>query len=108
MLKDLKGDERLLLLKFVCSFAWADLEVRDAERKLVHRMVKKLALSPDEAKQVESWLSIPPKPEEVDPNRIPREHRKLFLDAAREMIAADGEIDENERENLELFEMLLK
>lgn len=44
----------------------------------------------------------------MDPNRIPREHRKLFLDAAREMIAADGEIDENERENLELFEMLLK
>ncbi len=107
MLSDLKGEERLLLLKFVCSFAWADLEVKASEKKLVRRLVAKLGLSADESKQVESWLEMPPKAEEVDPNRVPREHRKLFLDAARQMVMVDGELEENERENLELFEMLL-
>lgn len=107
MLKKLKKDERLLLLKFVCAFAWADLEVKASERALVKKLVSKLKLDADEAKQVDGWLKRPPKPEEVDPNRIPLAHKKLFLDSARQMIAVDGEIDEAERENLELLEQLL-
>jgi tellurite resistance protein len=107
MLAKLKKDERLLLLKFVCAFAWADLEVKDSEKKLVRRMIAKLGLDGDEAKQVEGWLKRPPKPEEIDPNRVPRAHKQLFLDAARQMIAIDGEIDPAERENLELLEQLL-
>jgi uncharacterized tellurite resistance protein B-like protein len=107
MLAKLKKDERLLLLKFVCAFAWADLEVKDSEKKLVRRMIHNLKLDEDEAKKVEGWLKRPPKPEEIDPNRVPRAHKKLFLDAARQMIAVDGEIDPAERENLELLEQLL-
>lgn len=108
MLKKLSRDDRLLLLRFVCSFAWADLEVRDAEKKFVNRLVDKLGLDEAERKQVAAWLRVPPAPEDVDPAKVPREHRKLFLDAAREMIGADGEIAPDERENLELFEALLK
>ena len=108
MLSELDASERMLLLKFVCSFAWADLEIRGAERKMVKRLVKKLELSSTEAEQVEEWLKTPPTADEVDPNRVPRAHRKLFLDAARQMAAADGEIDPAEQENLELFEALLK
>ncbi len=108
MLSDLDESERMLLLKFVCSFAWADLEIRGSERTLVHRMVKSLKLTDDEAAKVEEWLKTPPKAEEVDPNRVPRAHRQLFIDAARQVIAADGEIDPAEKENLELFEALLK
>lgn len=107
MLKQLKKPERLLLLKFVCAFAWADLEVKDSERALVKRLIGKLGLDAEEAKQVEQWLKKPPKPEEIDPNKVPRAHKQLFLDAARQMIAIDGEIDPAERENLELLEQLL-
>jgi len=107
MLAKLKKEERLLLLKFVCAFAWADLEVKDSEKKLARRMIAKFKLDEDEAKQVEGWLKRPPKPEEVDPNRVPRAHKELFLDAARQMISVDGEIDPAERENLELLEQLL-
>jgi uncharacterized membrane protein YebE (DUF533 family) len=107
MLTKLKKEERMLLLKFVCAFAWADLEVQDSERALVKRMIKKLGLDADEAKQVGEWLKKPPKPEEVDPNKIPRAHKELFLESARAMIAADGHIDPAERENLELLEQLL-
>ncbi len=106
-LSKLPKEERLQLMKFVCSFAWADLEIADQERRFVHKLVKKLHLDADEAKQVERWLELPPRPEEVDPAGVPHAHRSLFLNAAREVIAADGTISEEERENFALLEQLL-
>ena len=107
MLDQLSKKDRLLLLEFVCAFAWADLEVQREERAFVHKLVKKLKLSADEAKQVDEWLKLPPKPEDVDPNKVPKKHRKLFLDTARALISADGRIDEAEAEDFELLEQLL-
>lgn len=107
-LSTLSQKDRLRLIRFVCSFAWADLEVQPRERTFVHKLVKRLKLDADEAKQVNAWLEVPPKPEEVDPQRIPPEHRQLFLATVKQVIAADGRIDEGERESLEVFEKLLQ
>lgn len=107
MLGKLDREDRLRLMKFVCSFAWADLRIADQERKFVHKMMRKLHLDDADAKQVERWLELPPRADEVDPNDIPREHRKLFLEVARDTIAADGDVTEEERENLALLETLL-
>ena len=106
-LQKLDKAERLTLMKFVCSFAWADLEIADQERRFVHKLVKKLGLDADEARQVDKWLELPPRIEEVDPALVPHAHRTLFLTAAREVIAADGTISEEERENFSLLEQLL-
>ena len=38
MLEGLDARQRLQLIKFVCSFAWADLEVRPEERSFVARL----------------------------------------------------------------------
>lgn len=108
MLDKLDREERMRLMRFVCSFAWADLQVQSAERAFVKKLVKELHLSPDERKQVDRWLEVPPAPEEVDPMSIPRAHRELFLDAARATIASDGRIDAAEHETLSLLEQLLK
>lgn len=107
-LAKLKKEDRLRLMRFVCSFAWADLEVKASEKKLVHKMVKSLKLNKDEAKQVEKWLQLPPKAEEVDPAEIPRAHRQLFLDTVKAMIVADGEIAEEEAESFRLLQMLMR
>ncbi|MEZ4375236.1 MAG: TerB family tellurite resistance protein [Polyangiaceae bacterium] len=107
MLETLSKDDRLLLLKFVCAFAWADLQVQKQERQFVHRLVKQLKLEKDEAKLVDGWLANPPTPEEVDPATVPRKHRKLFLDTAKKLIESDGNIDPNEAEIFELLEQLL-
>lgn len=93
-------------MKFVCSFAWADLEVQDQERDFVAKMIKHLELE-DESKLIESWLRHPPAPEEVDPTDVPAEHRELFLDAVRRLVASDDHIDPKEAETLALFEQLL-
>jgi uncharacterized membrane protein YebE (DUF533 family) len=69
--------------------------------------MEQLELDADEKEKVADWLTFPPAPEEVDPTQIPLEHRKLFLNAIQQMVAADGIIDEEERVNLELFKMLL-
>ncbi len=106
-LSDLTQEDRLRLVKFVCSFAWADLEIADTERRFVQKLMRRLKLDPEERALVNEWLDVPPRPEELDPTEIPREHRALFLSVAREMIEADGEVSDEEVENLKLFEQLL-
>ena len=107
-LQKLSRDDRLRLMRFVCSFAWADLEVKKTERALVHKMAKKLGLHADELAMVEEWLKVPPRADDVDPQSIPHSQRKLFLDAARQMIAVDGEIDPEEKESFAILAELLQ
>lgn len=103
---ELDREDRLRLMRFVCSFAWADLEVQDDEKQVVEKLIKTLDLEEDRA-QIEGWLRSPPPPEDVDPTRVPRQHRELFLEAARAIFAADGVIDPKEQENFELLEQLM-
>jgi uncharacterized tellurite resistance protein B-like protein len=108
MVSSLAPEERLRLMKFVCSLAWADLEVQSEERAFVRRMSSRVGLSPAEIAQVDAWLQVPPHVEDVDPAEIPREHRKLFLDTLRELVLADGSVDEQEQASLALLEDLLE
>lgn len=107
-MQTLDREDRLRLVKFICSFAWADLEVQDAERKFVRKLVKELGLDDADRAQVERWLEVPPPAEEVDPAEIPRGHRQLFLDTARAIIVSDGKVDADEAESFALLEALLK
>ena len=108
MLDQLSGPDRLLLLKFLCAFAWADLEVSERERRFVTGLISRFALSPDEAKRVGEWLDVAPSPGSVDPKQIPREHRQVFIDAVRAIIYADRKVDPEERANLEQLKAALE
>jgi len=108
MLSSLDRDARLQLMKFVCSFAWADLEVNEAERNFVHDLIERLQLDPDERDAVEAWLSSPPDPDEIYPQEIPVEHREIFLKTTLALIAADGELAEAETENYNLLSQLVR
>jgi uncharacterized tellurite resistance protein B-like protein len=105
---ELSKDDRLRLMRFVCSFAWADLNVHEKERRFVRSLMKKLKLNASESKQVEEWLKVPPRPEEVDPQMVPPEHRALFLSAVGDVIAADGEVHPEERESFILLDELIR
>ena len=94
-------------MKFVCSFAWTDLEVNQEERNLVERMLARSGMSDGDCETVRGWLAVPPPTEEIDPLEIPVEHRELFLNAARAMVAVDGVVREGERDILDLFEELM-
>lgn len=98
---------RLNLLKFVCSFAWTDLKVAQAERDLVMRIAGRLNLTDQELQQVGEWLKVPPPEEEIDPTTVPREHRQLFLQAAELAVQADGRVVPAERDAMALFRDLL-
>jgi hypothetical protein len=95
-------------MKFVCSFVWVDLEVKQAERDLVASMILKLKLDEDEKRQVAEWLESPPPPESVDPTRIPRAHRIKFLRAVESIVAVDGEVSPEERDCLLMFAQLIR
>ena len=107
MLDKMSAEDKLRLIKFLCSFAWADLRIEPSERDFVRKLVRRLALEDDEREQAEAWLTYPPIEDDLDPNEIPTEHRKLFLDAAMEMVTADGVVDEMEVQNLAIFELLM-
>ena len=106
-MQELDPADRLQLLDFVCSFAWADLRIRPQEREFMTRLIRRLDLPQDERLAVDAMLSHPPRAEDIDPMDVPREHRKLFLQTVKQMVLADGEIDPAEAEQLDLFEELL-
>ncbi|MBW2275441.1 MAG: TerB family tellurite resistance protein [Deltaproteobacteria bacterium] len=108
MLDQLDRVQRLRLMRFVCSFAWADLQIQPEERRFVSDLVGRLELEEEERQRVKGWLEVPPSPEEIDPTAVPHAHRRIFVDAIKGVIAADGEINFEERSALELFEMLLR
>ena len=100
--------DRVKLMKFVCSFAWADLDVGRTEREFVLGLVDGLGLDATERLQVNGWLQCPPNPDEVDPQDVPEEHRGFFLSAARALVERDGKITPEEAESLALFEQHLQ
>ena len=108
MLDALNREDRLQLMRFVCSFAWADLEIADAERDFIVKMVVRLGLDDEEQEQVAKWLELPPRADDLDPADIPKEHRQLFLDAAKAMIMSDGNVEDVEAENLIILDHLLR
>jgi len=107
-LASLDRAERLQLLRFVASFAWADLEVSQEERDYVNGLVARMGLDEEEKRAVEGWLKLPPRPDDLDPALVPIEHRQLFIDAAKETIAADGKINQDELDNLAVLQQLLR
>lgn len=108
MLKELEAQQRMQLMKFVCSFAWADLQVHPHERAYVAKLVHRLDLDREERAQVDRWLEVPPHAHEVDPTSIPLEHRKTFVESIIGIIESDGIVTEEERESLGLFQHLLR
>ncbi len=108
MLDRLNREDRLQLMRFVCSFAWADLEITDREREFIVKMVIRLGLDEEEQVQVAQWLEVPPRADDLDPGDIPKEHRQLFLDAAKAMILSDGTVEDVEAENLVILDQLLR
>ena len=99
--------ERLQLLRFVCAAIWSDLEVSPSERSFTLSLALRLGLPEDEMRLVTEWLETPPKPDDVDPNDVPREHRSLFLEAVAEAMRADEAVDPPEAESLRLLRELL-
>ncbi|MBN2798290.1 MAG: TerB family tellurite resistance protein [Deltaproteobacteria bacterium] len=100
-------EDRLRLLRFVCSFAWADLDVNTSERDYVHQLTERLHLTEDEKVLVEAWLVVPPPAEDIDPFDIPEEQRQAVLEAAAALIRADGQVAQAELENFMLLEALI-
>lgn len=107
-LDDLDSESRLRLMRFVCSFAWADLQIADTEKDFVRGLMGKLGLDAAERAEAETWLEVPPRPEDIDPTDIPHEHRQVFLNTILQVVGADGVVAPDEVELLALLEQLLR
>ena len=63
-MKQLFVEEKLLLMKFVCVFAWADFQIHPAERRFIEKLMDELELNIQSRNCVYGWLQHPPRPEE--------------------------------------------
>ncbi len=104
---NLSRQDTMRLLAFVCSFAWADHHIQQEERSFVEDLVDRLGLDDEDREQVAQWLKLPPRPEEIDPQLVPLEHRELFIAVAKKLVSADGYVAEGEADTLALFQELL-
>jgi len=107
MLDQLDRRDRLRLVQFVCSFAWADLEIQPEERVFIARLIRRLELGDEEDLQVQQWLDRPPSLDDLDPTSIPAAHRRFFVEAIEGLIGADGDVADEERESFDIFKQLL-
>ncbi len=107
MFEALSHGDRMLLLRFVCAFAWTDLEIKDGARKFVQRLMDRMQLSKEDRSEVDSWLHVAPSPETTNPKLVPKEHRRVFLDSVRALIYADGEVEAEERDRFERLRQAL-
>jgi uncharacterized tellurite resistance protein B-like protein len=107
MFDQLSRDERMLLLRFVCAFAWTDLEIKEGERKFVTRLMDRMQLPAEDRAEAEAYLHVAPSPEATNPKLVPPEHRRIFIDAVRALIYADGSVDAEERERFEKLQAAL-
>jgi uncharacterized tellurite resistance protein B-like protein len=107
MLDKIDKTTRLRLLRIVAAAAWVDGEVDERERAFVEKLLARLPLGEDERKTVRGYLDSPPHPAEIDPNKIPREHREMLMSLVSELVHADGKVSEEELEAFRELETLL-
>ncbi|HVU03799.1 MAG TPA: TerB family tellurite resistance protein [Polyangiaceae bacterium] len=107
MLDKLDRTTRLRLLRILAAAAWVDGEVEDRERAFVEKILTKLPIGEDERKTVRGYLDSPPHPAEVDPNKIPHEHREMLVGLVSDLVKADGKVDPEEEQALEDLKALL-
>ena len=102
-LDQLSEAERVELMRFLCSFAWADGEVQAPERELLERVLGGLKLGAQARAEVTAWLFSPPDMTGFDFAAIPAEKRQLFLDQAFAIASAHGGLAAEELRHLEMF-----
>jgi uncharacterized tellurite resistance protein B-like protein len=101
MFEQLSRDDRMLLLRFVCAFAWTDLTIAEGERKFVARLMDRMQLSAEDRAEVAGYLHVAPAPESTNPKLVPAAHRRIFIDSVRALIYSDGDVDPEERDRFE-------
>lgn len=107
MLDKIDRATRLRLLRIVAAAAWVDGEVEDRERAFVEKLLTKIPMDEDDRKTVRGYLDRPPHPAEVDPTKIPREHRETLMGLISELVHADGTVGDAELEAFHELEVLL-
>lgn len=100
-LQGMNAQTRKKLVQLACVAAWSDMDLAESEREVVMGLAMEMALDEDDLDEVKTWLKRPPP--EFDPYDIPTAHRTEFVAAFRKVIEADGRIDPEESEAIQLI-----
>lgn len=107
MLDKLDRTTRLRLLRVLTAAAWVDGEVQPEERAFYEKLLDKLPLSKDERDTAMAYLDKPPHPAEVDPMKIPPEHRETLVKLIWQLVGSDSNMHPDELQAVRDLEELL-
>jgi uncharacterized tellurite resistance protein B-like protein len=107
MLEKLDRTTRLRLLRVLTAAAWVDGEVQPEERAFYEKLLDKFGLPKDEREIAMGYLDKPPHPAEVDPMKIPPEHRETLVKLIWQLVGADSKMAPDELEAVKNLEELL-
>ena len=107
MLDQLDRTVRLRLLRIVTAVAWVDGEVHEREREFAKRLIERMKLTGGEREIALGYLEEPPRAHEIDPTKLERDRRLEVLILAREMVKADGSVNDAEQDCIDALEALL-
>ena len=91
------------LFHFMCTFAWADMEIQQEEREMIERLMISLNLSPSQFQTVLTWLDDVRSLPDIDPYEIHPDFREQIYQAAEAIVLSDGEVTFNEKDMLDLL-----
>jgi hypothetical protein len=81
--------------------------VQAEERAFFEKLLDKGPIPEDERAIAMGYLDKPPHPAEVDPMKIPPEHRETLVKLVREVVGADSTVDPQEQQAVQDLEELL-
>jgi uncharacterized tellurite resistance protein B-like protein len=108
MLEDADRTTRLRLLRIVAAAAWVDGEVQPDERAFVEKLLAKLPMALDEKDIALGYLDKAPHPAEIDPTKVPPEHREALMKLVWQVLGADGQMTDDEQTAAQELEDLLQ
>jgi uncharacterized tellurite resistance protein B-like protein len=107
MLEKIDRTTRMRLLRVLTAAAWVDGEVQPEERAFYEKLLDKLTTGKDERATAMAYLDKPPHPAEVDPMKIPPEHRETLVKLIWQLVGADSTVGEHELQAVRDLEELL-
>jgi uncharacterized tellurite resistance protein B-like protein len=107
MLEKLDRTTRLRLLRVLTAAAWVDGDVQPEERAFYEKLLDKLPIGKDERDIAMGYLDKAPHPAEVDPMKIPPEHRETLVKLIWQLVGSDANMHPDELQAVRDLEELL-
>jgi uncharacterized tellurite resistance protein B-like protein len=93
-------DQDLAIVKALVSVAWADGVFAEREREMLDALLDAYGAAPSEREAVNAYAALPRTLDDIDPQDLSADDRRVLLQHAVVLSFADGDLSKEEAELL--------